>query len=242
MIYTSRYAPISVPPTNVFDLLYSPEHNPSSSLPPPSHPSIVDPASKRSWTRSQVYHDALSLSAGLTKLYSNPAGLEPLLFSPVSPESTKEELKTPLLIFSPNTPSFVLALLGSFASPKGIIPTLANASYTASELAHQLSNSRAAVVFVHPDLLPVLEQCMNDAKVPEDKWKARCWLLQDTSTEGGAAGENGIRNYRELFVKGEVSALEKMRGDARPNPEDVAVLCYSSGTVRHAPSFEPVRR
>lgn len=227
-IFTSPYDPISVPSTNLFDLLYSDTYNPPKSLPPLDAHSIVDPVSNQTWTRPEVYHAALSLSAGLTRFYTQTPKLESFFPPPASspPEDTlsPDERKKPILIFSPNTPSYILALLGCLASPIGIIPTLANAAYTPPELKHQLVDSRAAAILVHPDLVPVLEKAMQGV----DGWQEKCWLLTE---EERPSKSGNLATYRKLFVSGDIKSLEAERGQDRPSPSQVALLCYSSGTV-----------
>jgi hypothetical protein len=80
-----------------------------------------------------------------------------------------------------------------------------------------MRDSRAGLVFVHPDLLPVLEECL----LGEENWKDKVFILE----EGEGKGIKGYKRYSELKIAGVKTV------GARPKSEDVAVLCYSSGTV-----------
>lgn len=112
-------------------------------------------------------------------------------------------------VFSPNSLEFVTAGYGILSS--GAVFTPFNSSYKQRELVHQITNSKASVVFVAPSLLPRLAECrgrIQDCRViPLDP---RFWQsAPDTATE--ATGD------RE---------------------RDLAFLPYSSGTTGFSKGIE----
>lgn len=234
-IYTSAEPPVPIPSVDISTYLFSPDFaRPTDS---PSNRLLVTSTSSpsASLTTQSVQSLARQLGAGLTSIWS--AGITPLLPSsplPLAPGSapsrfSAEESKTTCLLFSPNTTTFALALLAGLLSPKGIILTLANSSYTASELRHQIVDSRAGLILVHPELLGVVEECLGgEGGGAGGGWRERVVLMGD-ELEGGKR-VSGYRQFEELRVR-EEEEVKRLLAGKRPDPEDVAFLCYSSGTV-----------
>ncbi|KAL7413952.1 hypothetical protein BDY24DRAFT_414651 [Mrakia frigida] len=232
MIYTSRSPPIDVPSVDVHTWFFAPRFaRPTDS---PSNRLLVDstrPPSE-SINQADVFQLSEELGAGLTKIWKQ--GITPLvpssplpLSDPLSASFSKEEEKVTVAIFSPNTTSFALALLACLSSPLGLIATLANSSYNASELKYQLQDARAGVVLVHPSLLPVVEECLgSQGGGAGGGWRERVFILGDSL---GGAKVAGYRDFSELRIGGEEG--KRLKEGTRPQPDDVAFLCYSSGTT-----------
>jgi len=227
MIYTSLKPSVDIPSVDLHTYLFAPEFaRPSDS---PSNLSIVDAARLPSDSISQadVYRLSGELGAGLTKMWLQ--GITPI--APVHPLDlaalpyipSEEEEKVSVAIFSPNTTSFALALLACLSSPLGIIATLASSSYHAEDLLYQLQDARAGIVLVHPSLLSVVEEALKDQA---QGWRERVFILGDSLDEPRIAG---FKDFSELRVGGEEGS--RLRQGVRPRADDVAFLCYSSGTV-----------
>lgn len=232
MIYTSSLPPIDIPSVDVHTWFFSPQYaRPTDS---PANRLLVDAARPPSEviTQAEVFRLSEELGAGLTKLWKQ--GITPLVPSSPLPAATpssasfsKEEEKVTIAIFSPNTTSFAIALLACLSSPLGIIATLANSSYTAGELKYQLENARAGAILVHPLLLPVVEECLGgQAGGAGGGWRERVFILGD-SLDGPRIA--GYKDFSELRIGGEEG--KRLKEGARPSADDVAFLCYSSGTV-----------
>jgi 4-coumarate--CoA ligase len=71
------------------------------------------------------------------------------------------------IAIKPNTLAWVPTLFSLLAP--GLRPTLANSSYTPGELAHQLKDSGAGMIFVHPTLFPVVIKTFTLLEIPDDQ-------------------------------------------------------------------------
>jgi hypothetical protein len=233
MIYTSSYPSVPIPHIDLDSFLFSPSHARRTNS--PSNLALVDSSlpPSSSLTLGDVQAVSRELGAGLTKLWSQ--GITPLIPSsplPLASSSSlssfsKEEEKVTVALFSPNSTSFAIALLACLASPAGIIATLANSSYTASELRHQLQDARAGIILVHPSLLSVVEECLErEGGGSAGGWRERVYILGDV-LDGKRT--TGYRDF-SVFRRGGEEARRLLDGP-RPKPDDVAFLCYSSGTV-----------
>jgi len=80
-----------------------------------------------------------------------------------------------VMVFSPNSLEYPVMLLGAAAA--GIRVTLANAAYTAKELAYQYSDSLAKHVFVDPVLLPILLEVFKIIGLSKEEAHRRIVLL-----------------------------------------------------------------
>lgn len=112
-------------------------------------------------------------------------------------------------IFSPNLPEYAVAF-HAVALLGGVLTT-ANPLYTTGELATQLRDARARLLFTHPDFLDIAQEAARTAGVEE------VFVF--------GAGE-GATPFAELLVGA---------GDVPANPidptTDLVVLPYSSGTT-----------
>ncbi|KAG6841958.1 hypothetical protein C0991_004446 [Blastosporella zonata] len=140
-----------------------------------------------------------------------------------------------VMIFSPNSLSWPVALFGSGKFVAGLKCTLANSAYTPKELAFQYQDSGATLVFTSEEGIPTVLSMFAQINVPLKDARKRI-VVMETGLEwaGGPpalrlAAAKGLRTLRELMDAG--GALEgEERFDGKDAGETV-YLCYSSGTT-----------
>jgi len=145
-IYLSPIPDFATPNESLFTFIFEGRVDPEIPL---TTPAFIDASTGRSITRAELKAASLSLGGGLRNAFANKLG---------GVELTRGDT---VLIFSPNSLAWPIALFGSIAA--GLRTTLANSSYTPTELGHQWNDSRATVVFVHPALVPLLSPCLGRA-------------------------------------------------------------------------------
>ncbi|VDC00331.1 unnamed protein product [Peniophora sp. CBMAI 1063] len=206
VIYTSPHPRQELPSTSLFTFLFSGNHDPAS-------PAYIDVLTKRVLSRADVRSMALQVGY-----------------------SARNQLKLKkgevALVFSPNSIAWPVVLLGIVAA--GGIATLANASYTPPELAHQYKDSGARLLFVHPALLPVAQKMFESIGVSKKDAEARMVLMDLDST-----GANGIRGLKSLITGKALSQEEPFDGK---RSHETAVVCYSSGTTGRPKGVETTHR
>ena len=116
-------------------------------------------------------------------------------------------------LHSPNVPIFASVFHGILRS--GATATTVNALYTGEEMAGQLKDSKAKLIFTVSPLLPAAKEAAAIAGLPDEKI-----IVLD--------GADGFASLRDLMGEGH-SAPEVSFDPA----EHVAVLPYSSGTTGH---------
>jgi acyl-CoA synthetase (AMP-forming)/AMP-acid ligase II len=132
------------------------------------------------------------------------------------------------LVYSPNCLAWPLTFFGLIAA--GLRPTLANSFYTPPELAHQIKDSRAKKVFVHPTLFPVLMETFRLLGVSEREARTRVVIM--SYVDHDRADEKAVKiggewtRLSEFFGKGRLPSEELFVGD---QAHETALLCYSSG-------------
>ncbi|KAF9504366.1 hypothetical protein BS47DRAFT_1355281 [Hydnum rufescens UP504] len=119
------------------------------------------------------------------------------------------------MIFSPNSLAWPPTFFGLIAA--GLRPTLANSFYTPPELAHQIKDSRAKMIFVHPTLFPILIETFRVLGVSG----------RERVHEAAKIGHEWTR-LSEFFGTGRLPSEELFDGD---QANETALLCYSSGTT-----------
>lgn len=126
-------------------------------------------------------------------------------------------------VFSPNSQHYQLMLLGGQCA--GLVISPANAVYTGSELQHQVKDSGSQAVLCHPDLLPVVLEAT--AHWPAKQRKERIvFACRRSEVSGNDAKLKGYKTLDDLIGK------EMLEPHVYSNPkEDLAYLCYSSGTT-----------
>ena len=142
-----------------------------------------------------------------------------------------------LMCTSPNSMAFPIAAFGLIAA--GLKITLANSAYIPTELAHQLRDSRAGLVFVHPALLPVLLQAFKLLGVTsEEELRARVVINSFTESDEKIEAETKIeRKWTRLQeLINHLSALHEERKAVGDAAKQTTLLCYSSGEGSSLPS------
>ncbi|KAI0301559.1 AMP binding protein [Multifurca ochricompacta] len=115
------------------------------------------------------------------------------------------------MIFSPNSFAWPIALFGLLAG--GVRSTLANSAYTPAELAFQYNDSRACVVFSHPDLIPIVFSMFKHI--------------------------DGVDRFEGSPGHGALPEEEKFVGS---QANETQLLCYSSGTTGKPKGVETTHR
>jgi 4-coumarate--CoA ligase len=115
---------------------------------------------------------------------------------------------------------------------------MANSSYTPPELLHQLNDSAAGIIFVHPTLFPVLLKAFKLLGISDRDARRRVVIMsyvdQDGADEKSAEIGPEWTRLRELFGKGRLHSEELFVGD---QVHETALLCYSSGNRFHSYLF-----
>jgi 4-coumarate--CoA ligase len=130
------------------------------------------------------------------------------------------------MIFSPNSFAWPIALLGLLAG--GVRSTLANSAYTPAELAFQYNDSRARVVFSHPDLIANVFAMFKLIGVSEEEARRRLVVLDFGGNGAEIARKVGVLGMSDLLGHGALSEEDKFVG---PQAGETLLLCYSSGTT-----------
>ncbi|KAI8074068.1 hypothetical protein BC940DRAFT_363995 [Gongronella butleri] len=119
-------------------------------------------------------------------------------------------------VFAPNQYDHIVLYLSLFATGAAVSP--GNPGYTPAEFLHQISNSGANTLVTVPALLPVLLKIADKVGIKHE----RIFVF-------GQKEDNGIRPFYSLLPKDD-SRITGPIPDIVPS-EDVAVICYSSGTT-----------
>ncbi|KAG0344340.1 hypothetical protein BG004_004553 [Podila humilis] len=168
-------------------------------------------------------------------LQSNPCNVQPgktLFIDPVNNKSitfgqfqieTKQfaaglqdsygfQPKDVLAIFSCNQYDFGVPILGALCAG-GVVTTI-NHSYTVEEVVHQLKDSGAKFMVTTVDLLPTATEAAKICGIHTD-----CIFLF-----GDDDNSSGKKSYRSVMAK-------RLATPVKIDMEDIAYLCYSSGTT-----------
>ncbi|QRW06907.1 AMP binding enzyme [Ceratobasidium sp. AG-Ba] len=199
-IYRSQHPDYVIPRQSVYSKLF-----PNESWYDESLPAYIEATAGRTLTRADVRDLTLRVGHGVRNLLKTRRG-------------------DTVMLFSPNSLTWPLALLGCVAA--GLRCTLANSSYTPPELAHQLKDSGAGYVFVHPALVPTLFKAFEVLKVPVNEAKKRVILMN--FGEKPPKGMEQFIQFDSLLKGGKLSGEERFDGD---QSDETVYLCYSSGTT-----------
>ncbi|KAL7420636.1 4-coumarate--CoA ligase-like 5 [Cryptotrichosporon argae] len=204
-IYTSHHAAPPIPAVSLWTYLFP--SAPSASTLAPSvtagtspAPALIDGADGRTLSRAQLRDAAAGLADSLGRLGLGPGDTA--------------------CVFGMNALDWVVAALACVKA--GVVVSPANYAYTPKDLAHQLSDSDARLVFVQPALVPVLEQAL--ALLAHPIPPERIVLLS-------AHDDGAFRALPSLISPTSRTATASAAAAAEPAPSDVAFLCYSSGTT-----------
>jgi 4-coumarate--CoA ligase len=95
----------------------------------------------------------------------------------------------------------------------GLRPALANSSYTPRELAHQMKDSGVGMIFVHPDLFPVVIETFTHLGIPNDQARGRVVIMSHVDQDH--AGEKAAK------IGSEWTRLRVFFGDGKPPSEEL---------------------
>ncbi|KAJ3199834.1 putative fatty-acid--CoA ligase FadD10, partial [Dinochytrium kinnereticum] len=167
---------------------------------------LIDAATGRSITVGQFAQKVDHFAAGLRKF----AGLK------------KWDI---VGIFAPNHYDYGVVIHGTIRA--GATITSANPSYTSPELAHQLRDSGARMLFTVPELLPIARPACAEVGIPLD----RIFLLATTlaSPPQLDADAKKMRTFEEFVACRD--HVDPVRFSVEELKEMPAYICYSSGTT-----------
>lgn len=101
-----------------------------------------------------------------------------------------------------------------------------------NELAHQMIDSGATLVFVGPSVFHTLIATLKLLKVSEEEMKKRVVIMSYTSEDILEESLQGIdqswMRLHTLLQKGRINAPVRLTGKAT---DETALMCYSSGTT-----------
>ncbi|KAJ7060932.1 AMP binding protein [Mycena amicta] len=214
-IYTSPADPVPIVNHSIFThLLGSRPGSDDVGKYPAKATAFIDAQTGTVVTRAQLKHLCLSFGHGLR--------VHPTTSAFVKRGDT-------VLIFSPNSIAWPVLLHGSIAA--GLRCTLANSAYTPHELAFQYSDSRAKLVLVAQELLPVVLEALTKeiGMSPAEADKRIVVVSNDLSWAGGPAAPKPDRlSFGDLLDLGKLDKEESFDGIA---DKETVLLCYSSGTT-----------
>jgi len=207
-IYRSPVPNVAVPNESLFTFIF--EGKVDREI-PGSTRAFIDAPTGRTITRAELKAACLSLGWGLRNVFANKLG---------GVEITRGDA---VMIFSPNSFAWPLALFGSIAA--GLRTTLANSSYTPGELGYQWNDSKAKVIFAHPTFVPAVVTMLERSGVTREEVRKRIIVMGVGDKDATA---KGFIHMDDLLGKGSLSAAERFDG---PLSNETVYLCYSSGTT-----------
>ncbi|KZV84251.1 acetyl-CoA synthetase-like protein [Exidia glandulosa HHB12029] len=228
-LYQSTYPAVELPRCSIFSLVFPrlDRHREDSPL-------YIDAPSGYVVRRGDFRRLALSFAYGVTH-FDPPATASHGLLGSLTAKKRGLPLRQGqvAMLFMPNSIAYPLVFYGLQAA--GIRTTLANASYTPRELAHQLKDSAAEVVFVHPTMLPSLEQAWVQLGVDPDQARRRTVLVSWEPWNAASAPLSTWTTISTLLSLGSLQQEVTFEGN---KVHETAMLCYSSGTTGLAKGVE----
>ncbi|KAJ7060930.1 hypothetical protein C8F01DRAFT_1253407 [Mycena amicta] len=225
-IYTSALPPVALTHTSLFTRLFGPRTSSGLDIGgfAPTAPAHIDAVTGTTLSRAQTRDFALTFAHGLR---NHPT---------TAPYSKRGQT---VMFFAPNALASPVLLFGCIAA--GLRCTLANSAYTPRELAHQYSDSGAALIITTPDGLAVVRSMFADVNIDEQEGLARVVVFepQDLRWAGGRASparcRTGTVMFEELLGMGKLDSEERFDGR---DAHETVYLCYSSGTTGKAKGVE----
>ncbi|KAF0555170.1 acetyl-CoA synthetase-like protein [Gigaspora margarita] len=192
MIHESKYPDLKIPQVGIYQYVTS---NPNNI--PDDKIIYLDGITGKSHTFGEFKHESKKFAAGLQNKLEFKCG-------------------EVLAIFSPNQVDYPIVLLGAIAAGGKV--TTANPKYKATELSHQLIDSGASVLIVHPEFLVTAIEASREAKFPT----SRILLFGDKEIES-------YKPYRSILIgEREIEPVSYSPEEAKIT---TAYLPYSSGTT-----------
>ncbi|KAF4966981.1 hypothetical protein FZEAL_10589 [Fusarium zealandicum] len=127
-----------------------------------------------------------------------------------------------VLICTPNSIFIPVAFLGILGA--GFIFSGVNPIYTVNEMAHQLTNTRAKAVLVHPQMLGTMLEAASKAGLPTER------IFQFSDSE--CPPQHGVKDWRDMLGTPEQgNEWHWPELNAREAKSTIATINYSSGTT-----------
>ncbi|KAL3444191.1 hypothetical protein BJX65DRAFT_320132 [Aspergillus insuetus] len=202
-IYTSPFPSLLIPKTNLLTYLYPPNTTASSTplwIDASDPTKCLSPRQALSWVRR--------LAAGLDKLSIPKASV--------------------VLIFTPNHIFVPVAYQGIVGS--GRIFCGANPAYTQFEVEHQLRDTGASVILVHPSLVSTAVKAAEGVGLNRD----RIFLFSDDATDQHCSEYPSILDWKRMTgseSEGAAWKWDELSGESSAVASTIATVNYSSGTT-----------
>ncbi|TNY20897.1 AMP binding protein [Rhodotorula diobovata] len=197
MIYESPHPPVDLPLCSVWDKVWQ---NPTGAS--DSKDAVIDGPTGRKLSRGELRSYAQRFAQGLRTTASLSQG-------------------DVVCLVSPNSLYYHLIVLGSQCA--GVVFSGANASYTPTELAHQLADSSAKLVLAHPQVLDTVLAATKSLGWSTSDQQRRIILAVRSDEAGPAAAKHKTLDY--LLADKEMEPVK-----VQDPKNTVAYLGYSSGT------------
>ena len=207
-VYRSPIPDIAIPEESLFSFLF--EGKVDREI-PGTIPAFADAPTGRTVTRSALKTACLSLGWGLRNVFASKLG---------GVEIARGDT---VMIFSPNSFAWPLALFGSIAA--GIKTTLANSSYTSVEVGYQWKDSTAKAIFTHPASVSTVLTMLKANGIDKDEARKRIIIMEVGDKDATA---KGFIHMDDLLGKGVLDVAERFDG---PLSDETVLICYSSGTT-----------
>ncbi|KAF9514737.1 hypothetical protein BS47DRAFT_1372215 [Hydnum rufescens UP504] len=213
IIYNSPSPPVEIKSSSIFTYLFSDKASLDDSS------AYIDAASGTRMSRFETYDLSLRVAYAVKQRGGVQSSRPTFLFSSLH-----------RFRFSPNSLAWPPTLFGLIAA--GLRPTLANISYTPRELTHQIKDSGARMIFVHPTLFSLVIKTLSLLGVTDDEARRRVVVMsyvdQDRADEKAAEIGSEWTRLSELLGQERLPSEELFVGD---QVHETALLCYSSGTT-----------
>ncbi|GAA5851366.1 hypothetical protein JCM8547_004220 [Rhodosporidiobolus lusitaniae] len=197
-VYTSPWPKIDLPECSVWEKVWS---NPTKQS--DDHPAVIDGVSGKVLSRRDLKYLSQRLAHGFV-------------------HTAKLKKGDVVLAMSPNSIHYHAIVLATQCA--GLVFSGANAAYTSAELAHQVEDSGAKLLLIHPSVLDVALSSTSSLGWSAQQQNDRI-VLAAKSNELGSSPSKGFRTLEALISK---ELLEPVKIE-KPK-ETVAYMCYSSGT------------
>ena len=219
IIYKSPLPKVEIKESSIFTYVFSDKASLDNS------PAFIDAASGTRISRIETYDLSLRVAYAVKQRGGKRGDVAMIFWCGLYIHAS---LIASDVLLSPNSLAWPLTLLGLIGA--GLRPTLANSSYTPPELAHQLKDSGAKTIFVHPTLFPVLIKALDLLNIPEHEARRRIVIMslvdQDRADEKTVNIGSEWMRLSEFFGKGRLRSEEQFVGD---QVHETALMCYSSG-------------
>lgn len=129
--------------------------------------------------------------------------------------------KSTLAVMLPNVPEYALVLMGAVEA--GVVVTGINPLYTAAEISHQIWDSKALAIVTLPSFVSKIEE----AKHIIEKKICRNYPFKIITLDDKSGMRSNTIDFAELLT----SAEDVSNSGWDTDPQDIAILPYSSGTT-----------